>query len=225
MIHSLFQVLLANNNNNNNNTSSNSSSSAANLNSRRVKKNNVIVSDEEAEADEAQSKATADLLQLNGHHDDAEFDFTVSEESQQQLPASITNQPVAKQFSILSNPINYKKQQQQADESTSKSGHDSSNSDEAAPGSPESVTSEKTSAAVGGASDFETCNLIPITSSSFSVNINPNLADNLSSMFFFFFKKKYSIFIIFNIFIFKVNSYQSENSNDINFGMGAQAHR
>lgn len=148
---------------------------------RRVKKNNVIVCDE---SDNTGGESKPDSELLNGHHDPAgaaaaaEFDFTVNEEEEEDQEDSskkfhlATSSTSIKEFSILTNPINYKKQTQLDLEQAV------SNLDEAA-ASPESTTSDKAST-VGGAAEFDSCNLIPINSASFNVN-NSNLADTLSS--------------------------------------------
>lgn len=197
MIHSIVQVLLPSNNNNNNTSTTNSA------NARRVKKNNVIVSDEDVAAAAAAITSSTNNnnqtrpveFELNGH--DAavsdEFDFTtlVNEDKTPTVASSVNSN---KEFSILTNPIKYKPSSRAIDESPSigslnAADVDSNHQNSDGTASPESSTSEK--AAVAAVELFDTCNLIPINSSSFNVNNSNLAADTLSS-------KKFKLLTNFN---------------------------
>jgi hypothetical protein len=152
----------------------------------------VVVSDDEPTTTNQEEKPIKDEIEeveLTNGHNNGEFDFTVSEEMSNQstsVSSSIKKQP---EFSILTNPIKYNRNDESPSNSSltdtmaaasSSSGGNKLSRVKNVRESDESLASSSEKAANEFADN--NCNLIPINSSSFNLTNNSNLVDTLSSM-------------------------------------------
>ena len=152
----------------------------------------MVVSDDEPTTTNQEEKPIKDEIEeveLTNGHNNGEFDFTVSEEMSNQstsVSSSIKKQP---EFSILTNPIKYNRNEESPSNSSltdnmaaasSSSGGNKLSRVNNVRESDESLASSSEKAANEFADN--NCNLIPINSSSFNLTNNSNLVDTLSSM-------------------------------------------
>ena len=152
----------------------------------------MVVSDDEPTTTNQEEKPIKDEIEeveLTNGHNNGEFDFTVSEEMNNQstsVSSSIKKQP---EFSILTNPIKYNRNEESPSNSSltdtmaaasSSSGGNKLSRVKNVRESDESLASSSEKAANEFADN--NCNLIPINSSSFNLTNNSNLVDTLSSM-------------------------------------------
>lgn len=156
----------------------------------------MVVSDDEPTTTNQEEKPIKDKdeieeVELTNGHNNGEFDFTVSEEMSNQstsVSSSIKKQP---EFSILTNPIKYNRNEESPSNSSltdtmavaSSSGGNKLSRVNNVRESDESLASSSEKAANEFADN--NCNLIPINSSSFNLTNNSNLVDTLSSMLFY----------------------------------------